>query len=73
MVQSLLHTSTLFLEDFFYKLFFIVFSAWTTCRITFFNSILGGVLERNEIFNNKFDGICLATGVEPKLIGKNYT
>ena len=32
--------------------------------------VSGGVLERNEIFNNKFDGICLATGVEPKLIGK---
>ncbi|CAH3153101.1 unnamed protein product, partial [Pocillopora meandrina] len=30
----------------------------------------GGVLEENEVFNNRFDGICLATGVEPKLRSK---
>ena len=28
---------------------------------------LGGVLEENEVFNNRFEGICLATGVEPQL------
>jgi len=32
----------------------------------------GGVLKQNEIFNNKFDGISLATGVEAKLIGKYH-
>ena len=31
---------------------------------------LGGVLEENEVFNNRFDGICLATGVEPQLSSK---
>ncbi len=31
---------------------------------------LGGVLESNEIFNNKFSGICLATGVKPQLSSK---
>lgn len=31
---------------------------------------LGGVLEENEVFNNRFDGICLATGVEPQLNSK---
>ena len=30
----------------------------------------GGVLEKNEIFNNRFDGVSLATGVLPKMIGK---
>ena len=24
-------------------------------------------MEENEVFNNRFDGICLATGVEPQL------
>lgn len=33
-------------------------------------SCLGGVLEENEVFNNRFDGICLATGVEPQLNSK---
>ena len=33
------------------------------------NFIAGGVLERNEVFNNRFDGICLATGVCPKILG----
>ena len=32
--------------------------------------ILGGVLEENEVFNNRFDGICLATGVKPQLNSK---
>ena len=30
----------------------------------------GGVIEDNEVFGNKFDGICLATGVNPKLKGE---
>eukprot|EP00794_Sanderia_malayensis_P017730 gene17730-19502_t len=28
----------------------------------------GGVLEKNEIFNNRFDGVSLATGVSPKML-----
>ena len=31
---------------------------------------VGGVIEDNEVFGNKFDGICLATGVNPKLKGE---
>ena len=31
----------------------------------------GGVIEENEVFGNKFDGICLATGVNPKLKGEH--
>ena len=27
----------------------------------------GGVIEENEVFDNHYDGICLATGVSPKL------
>ena len=27
-------------------------------------------MEENEVFNNRFDGICLATGVEPQLSSK---
>ena len=34
----------------------------------YISCILGGVFERNEVFNNRFDGICLATGVNPKMI-----
>jgi len=30
---------------------------------------VGGVIEDNEVFGNKFDGICLATGVNPRLKG----
>ncbi len=29
----------------------------------------GGVIEENEVFDNYFDGICLATGVGPTLRG----
>ena len=29
----------------------------------------GGVIEENEVFDNYFDGICLATGVNPTLKG----
>lgn len=29
----------------------------------------GGVIEGNEVFDNHFDGICLATGVNPALSG----
>ena len=32
----------------------------------------GGVIENNEVFDNHFDGICLATGVTLSLSGK-YT
>lgn len=32
--------------------------------------LLGGILESNEIFNNKFSGICLASGVKPQLSSK---
>ena len=32
---------------------------------------VGGVIEDNEVFDNHFDGICLATGVKPQLSGKN--
>ena len=35
-----------------------------------FSLIAGGVLEKNEIFNNRFDGVSLATGVLPKMIGE---
>ncbi len=31
--------------------------------------ISGGVLEKNEIFDNRFDGVSLATGVSPKMLG----
>ena len=27
----------------------------------------GGVIEENEVFDNHYDGICLATGVSPRL------
>ena len=27
----------------------------------------GGIIEENEVFDNHYDGICLATGVSPKL------
>lgn len=30
----------------------------------------GGVIEENEVFDNYFDGICLATGVSPTLKGE---
>ena len=30
----------------------------------------GGVIKDNEVFDNDFDGICLATGVSPFLSGK---
>lgn len=43
-------------------------------RIGFIITLLytaGGVIEDNEVFGNKFDGICLATGVNPKLKGEN--
>ena len=30
----------------------------------------GGVIEENEVFDNHFDGICLATGVNPALSGE---
>ena len=29
----------------------------------------GGTIEDNEVFDNHFDGICLATGVNPQLSG----
>ena len=29
----------------------------------------GGVIKENEVFDNYFDGICLATGVNPTLKG----
>ena len=29
----------------------------------------GGVIDGNEVFDNHFDGICLATGVSPTLTG----
>ena len=29
----------------------------------------GGVITENEVFDNHFDGICLATGVSPSLEG----
>ena len=29
----------------------------------------GGVIENNEVFDNSFDGICLATGVNPFMSG----
>ena len=29
----------------------------------------GGYIENNEVFDNNFDGICLATGVSPVLSG----
>ena len=35
----------------------------------YFCLFVGGVLEKNEIFNNRFDGVSLATGVLPKMIG----
>ena len=31
----------------------------------------GGVIEENEVFDNHFDGICLATGVNPMLKGQH--
>ena len=30
----------------------------------------GGVIEGNEVCDNHFDGICLATGVAPALSGR---
>lgn len=36
----------------------------------FSSRALGGVLEKNEIFNNRFDGVSLATGVLPKMLGQ---
>lgn len=32
----------------------------------------GGIIENNEVFDNNFDGICLASGVTPFLSGKCY-
>ncbi len=29
----------------------------------------GGVIDGNEVFDNHFDGICLATGVSPTMSG----
>ena len=37
---------------------------------TFHQLCTGGVIEDNEVFGNKFDGICLATGVNPRLKGE---
>ena len=41
----------------------------TILHVFFFE---GGVLEGNEIFNNRFEGICLATGVKPELKGEDF-
>ena len=33
----------------------------------------GGIIEENEVFDNHYDGICLATGVNPKLRSESAT
>ena len=40
--------------------------------VTCGNHITGGTIEHNEVFGNRYHGICLATGVNPKLKGEHY-
>jgi len=46
-----------------------------TCEVLLGNLYIvinvGGIIEDNEVFGNRYHGICLATGVNPKLKGEH--